>query len=76
MLLGTGDAILAECSPTDKKWGIGIDIKDPARMDTSKWEGKNMLGRILMEVRDRQQKRRRREGRRTAPGEDADTVNA
>ena len=52
MLLSTGDAILAECSPTDKKWGIGIDIKDPARMDPSKWEGKNMLGRILMEVRD------------------------
>ena len=52
MLLGTGDAILAECSPTDKKWGIGIDIKDPSRMDISKWDGKNMLGRILMEVRD------------------------
>lgn len=52
MLLGTSDAILAECSPTDKKWGIGIDIKDPARLDTSKWEGKNLLGRILMEVRD------------------------
>ena len=25
-MLGTGNALLAECSPYDKKWGIGIDI--------------------------------------------------
>ncbi len=51
-LLGTGEALLAECSPYDRKWGIGIDIKDPDRLDCSKWKGSNYLGRILMEVRD------------------------
>ena len=51
-LLGTGNALLAECSPRDTKWGIGLDISDPAINDISKWRGHNLLGRILMEVRD------------------------
>lgn len=51
-LLGTGNKLLAECSPFDKKWGIGIDINDSDRFDTSKWKGSNLLGRILMEVRE------------------------
>jgi len=52
ILLDTGNALLAECSPYDKKWGIGIDINDPDHLDTMKWKGKNLLGRILMEVRE------------------------
>jgi ribA/ribD-fused uncharacterized protein len=40
VLLGTGDAILIEDAPNDYYWGCG-------RAGT----GKNMLGRILMEVR-------------------------
>ena len=51
-LLDTGGALLAECSPYDTKWGIGIDIHDLARQDVSAWKGKNLLGRILMEVRE------------------------
>ncbi len=51
-LLDTGDAILAECSLKDDKWGIGIDITDPERLEIEKWRGKNYLGVILMEVRD------------------------
>lgn len=50
-LLNTGNAILAECSPRDDKWGIGIDIIDPTRLEIEKWRGKNYLGVILMEVR-------------------------
>ena len=50
-LLGTGNALLAECSPRDTKWGIGVDIQDPAVNDISRWNGQNLLGRILMEVR-------------------------
>ncbi len=52
LLLGTGNKLLAECSPFDKKWGIGIDINDPDRFDASKWKGSNLLGRVLMEVRE------------------------
>ena len=51
-LLNTGNALLAECSPYDKKWGIGIDINDPQRFVIANWRGKNLLGRILMEVRE------------------------
>ena len=51
-LLNTGNALLAECSPYDKKWGIGIDINDPDRYVIAKWKGQNLLGRILMEVRE------------------------
>ena len=52
MLLSTGNTLLAECSPYDRKWGIGIDISDPDRLVVAKWKGKNLLGRILMEVRE------------------------
>lgn len=52
ILLNTGNALLAECSPYDKKWGIGIDINDPDRCVIAKWKGRNLLGRILMEVRE------------------------
>ena len=52
ILLGTGNELLAECSPYDRKWGIGIDIDDPDRLNASKWKGHNLLGRILMEVRE------------------------
>ena len=52
ILLSTENALLAECSPYDKKWGIGIDINDPDRLIIAKWKGKNLLGRILMEVRE------------------------
>ncbi len=51
-LLGTGNAILAECAPGDTKWGIGVGLDDPDVSDASKWRGQNLLGRILMEVRD------------------------
>ena len=51
-LVSTGNELLAECSPFDKKWGVGIDIMDPDRTDISKWKGENLLGRVLMEVRE------------------------
>ena len=51
-LLSTGNKTLAEASPRDMKWGIDIAIDDPARSTPSKWTGQNLLGKILMEVRD------------------------
>src|SRR5262245_14427472 len=41
VLLGTGDAVLVEHTERDSYWGDGGD-----------GSGRNMLGRILMEVRD------------------------
>lgn len=52
-LLSTGNAILAECAVKDRIWGIGLNMKDPDRLDMKKWQGKNLLGFTLMEVRDR-----------------------
>lgn len=52
ILINTGNEVIAECSPTDRKWGIGIGIDDPKRLDAGKWKGRNLLGRILMEVRE------------------------
>jgi ribA/ribD-fused uncharacterized protein len=40
ILLGTQDALLVEHTPRDSYWGDGGD-----------GSGKNMLGRILMEIR-------------------------
>lgn len=51
-LLSTGNKTLAEASKRDAKWGIGIAIDDPERYTVSKWVGQNLLGKILMEVRD------------------------
>ena len=52
VLLGTGNALLALCSPYDKKWGTGIGIDNPDYRRVDKWTGENLLGTILMEVRD------------------------
>ena len=52
MLLDTGDAILVECSPYDRIWGIGYskDSKEFINKEFDKW-GQNLLGKILMNVR-------------------------
>ena len=51
-LLSTGNELIAACSPTDRKWGIGTGIDDPKKEDVNRWKGSNCLGRILMEVRE------------------------
>lgn len=50
-LLATGNALLCECAPHDKKWGIGIGLDNPDYQHPDRWRGKNYLGFILMEVR-------------------------
>lgn len=55
-LLGTGNKILAEASPFDKVWGIGLKEDDPKAMDQSQWAGKNKLGVVLMKVREQLRK--------------------
>lgn len=51
-LFNTGNTILAEASPQDTVWGIGLDASDPDATDPSKWKGQNLLGKILMRVRE------------------------
>lgn len=50
-LLQTQDAILCECAVKDKVWGIGLSMTNPDRLDQEKWQGQNLLGKALMEVR-------------------------
>uniref|UniRef100_UPI00262E60D4 NADAR family protein n=1 Tax=uncultured Anaerovibrio sp. TaxID=361586 RepID=UPI00262E60D4 len=52
-LLGTGEAILAECAVKDRIWGIGLSMNDSARLDIGKWKGQNLLGYALMMVREK-----------------------
>ena len=51
-LLGTGNRILAEASPIDKIWGIGMAERDNGVYNPFLWQGTNFLGFALMEVRD------------------------
>ena len=52
-LLATGDRVLAEASPIDRVWGIGLAADDPLAGQVAEWKGLNLLGFALMEVRDR-----------------------
>ena len=52
LLLATGDAVIAEASPKDDKWGIGIDAETASKTDEQDWPGKNLLGKALMKVRE------------------------
>ena len=51
-LKATGNSILAECAVKDRIWAIGLSMNDPRRFDPKQWRGQNLLGRILMRVRD------------------------
>lgn len=52
-LLGTGRKVLVEASPLDRIWGIGLSAQAPEATDPRKWNGLNLLGFALMEVRER-----------------------
>ena len=51
-LLSTKNSIIVEASPYDKIWGIGLKKDHPNAKDMATWNGLNLLGFVLMEVRD------------------------
>ena len=51
-LLGTSGSVLVEGSPYDGIWGVKLGMEDPRIADPNQWQGENLLGFALMEVRD------------------------
>jgi len=51
-LLNTGNRVLIEASPVDKIWGIGLAVDDKDVENPFAWQGLNLLGFALMEVRN------------------------
>ena len=52
-LLSTGDRVLVEASPSDRIWGIGLAADDALAATPETWNGLNLLGFSLMQVRSR-----------------------
>lgn len=48
----SGNRLIAEASPVDRIWGIGLAPDNPLARDPKNWEGKNFLGKLIMQARD------------------------
>ena len=51
LLISTKDRPIGEADPRDKYWAIGTGADTSKAKDPSKWPGKNMLGKLLTELR-------------------------
>lgn len=56
ILLATGDRIIVEASPYDCIWGVGLSEEDDD-LYNGNWNGQNLLGKALMEVREKLNKK-------------------
>jgi ribA/ribD-fused uncharacterized protein len=45
--------ILVEASPYDHTWGVKLSENDDRILDENQWQGQNLLGIALMQVRDK-----------------------
>ena len=52
VLLSTGEKQLVEVNGKDTIWGIGLYANDPRILDEKQWRGQNLLGKVLMRVRE------------------------
>jgi len=52
VLLETGDSILVEGAGYDRVWGAGLSTTHADIQDPTKWRGQNLLGKLLMELRE------------------------
>ena len=71
VLLSTGDALLFGLDTHDNKWSIGIEPNGKDEYDVSKWKGSNLLGRVMMIVREELRNELARSQTRTLTFEDA-----
>ena len=55
-LTNTGSNNIAEASPTDTYWGIGLGLDSDDKADRTKWTGENHLGRLLCDFNTRRTK--------------------
>jgi len=51
-LCSTQGLFIAEASPHDAIWGIGLSADDPRAQDVENWPGLNLLGKALVQVRN------------------------
>ena len=51
-LKDSGDQSLVEANKFDLYFGIGLSPSDPKALDQKQWRGRNVLGNLLMEVRE------------------------
>ena len=51
-LAETAKRVLVEASAHDTHWGVGLRLSDPLLEDPKMWKGKNILGKLLVEIRD------------------------
>jgi len=51
-LIQTENKTIVEASPVDPIWGIGLAEDNPDINNPNLWKGENLLGFILMEIRD------------------------
>lgn len=50
-LLNVSEELIAEASPYDIIWGVGLSENNPDIQFPKKWKGLNLLGKVIMEVR-------------------------
>ena len=60
-LLRTGCRMIAEASPSDCRYGIGLGKADPRAQNPDMWRGSNWLGEAIMKVRDELKRKDREE---------------
>ncbi|PIO68275.1 hypothetical protein TELCIR_09943 [Teladorsagia circumcincta] len=51
-LFRTIGSTLVEADVDDTYWGVGLSSDDPNIADPSKWRGANVMGEVLMQIRD------------------------
>jgi ribA/ribD-fused uncharacterized protein len=51
-LIDSGSRKFVECAPYDKIWGNGLNITQTLQTPEAMWEGTNLLGKAIMDVRE------------------------